>query len=161
MKLLRRLLLAAVTLAALQGPQVFAAGQVVTVTIQDGTGTHQTQQWDVSGTGAGPFLPIFVGGSTVGIAGSAKSATSALTSVVSAAADTSLLAATSTRTAFSVVNDSTAVLYLKNNAGAASTTSYTIQIAPGGYYRNDDWTGAVRGIWASANGNARITEYTP
>ena len=59
-----------------------------------------------------------------------------------------------------VFNDSTAVLYLKFGA-TASSSSYTVQIAAGGYYEfpRPVYTGQVDGIWASANGNARLTSW--
>jgi hypothetical protein len=59
-----------------------------------------------------------------------------------------------------VFNDSTAVLYLKYGA-TASTTSYTVQVQPGGYYEFPQplYTGQVDGIWASANGSARLTSW--
>ncbi len=59
-----------------------------------------------------------------------------------------------------VFNDSTAVLYLKFGA-TASSSSYTAQIAAGGYYEfpRPVYTGQVDGIWASANGNARLTSW--
>jgi hypothetical protein len=59
-----------------------------------------------------------------------------------------------------VFNDSTAVLYLKFGA-TASTSSYTVQIAAAGYYEFPQpvYAGQVDGIWASANGNARVTSW--
>ena len=91
----------------------------------------------------------------------ASSSTGTPSSVVAAAADTALLAANTARLGATIYNDSTATLYLVAGSGAASTTNYTIQIAPNGYYELPyNYTGAVRGIWTAANGNARITEYT-
>lgn len=57
-------------------------------------------------------------------------------------------------------NDSTAVLYLKFGA-TASTTSYTVQVAAGGYYEFPQplYAGQVDGIWAAANGFARTTQW--
>jgi len=59
-----------------------------------------------------------------------------------------------------ITNDSTAVLYVKYGT-TASTTSYTVQIQPGGYYEFPQpmYTGPVDGIWASANGYARLTSW--
>jgi len=89
-----------------------------------------------------------------------SSATAA--SVASSASSTELFAAdasTSTN-GRAVFNDSTAVLYLKFGA-TASVTSYTVQIAPGGYYEFPLplYDGEVDGIWASANGYARLTSW--
>jgi hypothetical protein len=60
----------------------------------------------------------------------------------------------------SVFNDSTSVLYLKFGA-VASTSDYTVQIAAGGYFEFPPplYMGEVDGIWASANGNARLTSW--
>lgn len=87
-------------------------------------------------------------------------ATSAVTSVASSATTVSLLASNASRKQAAFYNDSTQILYLKLGA-TASTTSYTVQIPAGGYYELPGvtvYTGAIDGIWASANGNARITE---
>lgn len=80
--------------------------------------------------------------------------------VVGAASDTQILAAAATRKTFMVFNDSSAVLYLKFGTGASSS-SHAFQIQPGELYSDESrWTGVVNGIWASATGNARVTEFT-
>lgn len=87
-------------------------------------------------------------------------ATSAITSVASANTNTSLLASNTSRSGAYFFNDSTAILYLAF-ASSASTTAYTVQIGAGSFFEmptNPVYTGAIFGIWASANGNARITE---
>lgn len=84
--------------------------------------------------------------------------------VPDSATDVLLIPADATRKTWSVFNDSTAVLYLAMGFTAASTTNYTAQLQPGGYYEPP--SGAyfnqtpVRGIWASApgTGGAKITE---
>jgi len=79
--------------------------------------------------------------------------------VASAAADTLLLAANANRRGATVANDSTSVLYLSLGTNAASNTAYTVKLNAAGYYEVPfGYTGALRGIWASANGAARITE---
>lgn len=89
-----------------------------------------------------------------------RSATTAVTSVAAATANTSLLAANANRTGATVYNDSTAALYLKLGA-TASTTSFTVKMAADGYYEVPfDYTGAIDAVWASATGNARVTEVT-
>lgn len=89
------------------------------------------------------------------------SATGTQTSVAGAAVDTSILASNANRKGATVYNDSTAILYLLVGTGAASNTVYTLQIAGGGYYEVPfGYTGQIRGIWASATGNARIVEFT-
>lgn len=85
---------------------------------------------------------------------------SAVTSVASSASSVSLLASNSGRLGATFYNDSTQICYLKLGA-TASNTSYTVQLGPNGYYElppGQIYTGAVDGIWASANGNMRITE---
>lgn len=86
--------------------------------------------------------------------------TSALTSVASAASSTSLLAANTARRGAMIFNESTAILYVAL-AASASVTAYTYQIPAGGYWEVPAlYTGAVFGIWAAANGSARITQIT-
>ena len=84
------------------------------------------------------------------------------TAVASAESDTHLVAATSVRRGLTVFNDSSAILYLCLGTATASTTDYTVQVPAGGYYEAPDrFTGEVRGIWASADGFAYITELVP
>lgn len=88
--------------------------------------------------------------------------TSSVTSVASSATSVSLLALNTSRKGATFFNDSTSVLYLKLGA-TASTTSYTVQIQSMGYYElpfSKVYTGAIDGIWSSANGNCRVTELT-
>jgi len=80
------------------------------------------------------------------------------TNVASSASNVNLLALNSNRLGAMIYNDSTATLYVKLGT-TASLTSYTVQIAPLGYYEVPyGYTGNIDGIWSSANGNARITE---
>lgn len=91
----------------------------------------------------------------------AKAATSTRTSVAGAAVDTSILAANANRKGGTVFNDSTATLYLALGTAAASTTDFTVEILPRAYYELPaNYTGAVRGIWSAAVGNARVSELT-
>ncbi len=80
--------------------------------------------------------------------------------VASSASSTELFAAAVPTHGRAIFNDSTAVLYAKFGA-TASTTSYTVQIAAGGYYEFPQpcYSGEVDGIWASANGYARVTSW--
>jgi hypothetical protein len=90
----------------------------------------------------------------------ATSGTATLTSVASSATSVSLLASSASRKGFSVFNDSTQKLYIAYGA-TASTSAFTVLLQPGAYYENNTlYTGAISGIWASANGNARVTELT-
>src|SRR5215469_12664287 len=84
------------------------------------------------------------------------------TSVASSASAVSLLASNQSRVMATVYNDSTAILYLllASTVGqTASTSVYTVQMASQAYYEVPCiYKGQIQGIWASANGNARITE---
>jgi hypothetical protein len=83
-----------------------------------------------------------------------------LANVASSGTSGQIFAAVGTVVGRTVYNDSTAVLYLKFGT-TASTTSYTVQIAAGGYYEfpSPTFAGRVDGIWASANGFARVTSW--
>jgi hypothetical protein len=87
--------------------------------------------------------------------------TSAVTSVASAASDTSLLAANARRIGASVYNDSLEEMFVKYGTGASSS-SFTVNLSSGGYWTMPQpiYTGALNGIWANANGFARVTEMT-
>lgn len=88
--------------------------------------------------------------------------TATLTNVNDSASSQSLLASNSSRLGASFFNDSTSTLYLKLGT-TASTTSYTVQVPPSGYYELPfpAYTGAIDGIWSSdSTGAVRITELT-
>ncbi len=80
--------------------------------------------------------------------------------VNSSATNVTLFSAASDANGRAIFNDSTAVLYVKFGA-TASATSYTVQIAAGGFYEFPQpvFAGQVDGIWASANGAARVTSW--
>lgn len=86
------------------------------------------------------------------------------TSVASSASSVTILAAKPSRRGASIANTSTAILYLRlNSAGGAATatTAHTVQMASNTYYEVPfGYVGIITGIWASANGQANITEYT-
>lgn len=87
-----------------------------------------------------------------------------VTSVNDSATDVRLLAAAGDRQGATIFNDSASTLYLLLNSGVASTTNFTVRMAPGDYYelpwnRHGVYTGEIRGIWsADSTGAARITE---
>jgi hypothetical protein len=88
-------------------------------------------------------------------------ATGATTSVASSATPVTLKAANTARKGLTIFNDSTQVLYVLLGAGTVSSTVYTVQLSAGAYYEVPfGFSGAVTGLWASANGNARLTEIT-
>lgn len=87
--------------------------------------------------------------------------TATLTNVSAAAADTALLSANPDRRRVILVNDSSSVLYILYGSGTASATNYTWRLD--GYQTlelYDGYLGALKGIWVSATGAARITELT-
>ena len=90
----------------------------------------------------------------------------ATTSVAAAVADTTLLAVNKLRSSASIYNDSASVLYVKFGTGA-STTSFKVKMPAYSYYElprgsgatsNAVYNGQINGYWASATGNARISE---
>jgi hypothetical protein len=91
---------------------------------------------------------------------SIKSNSATTANVSSSASSVTILAANSAATGRAVFNDSTAALYLKYGT-TASTTDYTVKINAGGYFEfpQPGYRGRVDGIWASANGSARTTEW--
>lgn len=136
----------------------FNPGQTPFTSNSDGT------QTPLLGIKAGTTVGIDPAGS--GVLASPVAITTATHSNVSAAAsDTPLLAANASRKPGStIVNDSTAILYIKLGTGA-SATSYMVAVdgktTVGGIFPvPDGYTGAVNGFWASATGAARVTEMT-
>jgi hypothetical protein len=113
--------------------------------------------------GSGPYSIDSAGTATLlGSSNTAASvvgpANAASTSVASAATSTVLIAANASRKGAALFNESTSALYLKLGS-SASVTSYTVQVVANGYYEVPfGYTGVITGIWATANGNARITE---
>lgn len=90
-----------------------------------------------------------------------RTAASTVSSVASSASNVTLFAANAARRMATIFNESSQILYAKIGSATASLTSYTVAIAPGGYYEVPApvCTGIIDGIWASANGNARLTEW--
>lgn len=76
-------------------------------------------------------------------------------------ASTTLLAANTARLGASIYNDSSAVLYVSLGA-TCTTTSFTVIVPPSGFYEStppaNPYVGIITGVWASATGNARVTE---
>ena len=84
-----------------------------------------------------------------------------VTTVASSASSVTLIAANPKRRLVTIQNTSTAILYVLVGGGTATaTTSHSVQVPSNGYYEVPlGYTGAITGIWASANGSANITEY--
>lgn len=81
--------------------------------------------------------------------------------VSGSASSVTILAANSSRKKYSVVNDSTVNLYLDQTGGTASTASYSALLPPKAQIIVDGKVegGAITGIWDSATGAARVTEW--
>lgn len=90
-----------------------------------------------------------------------SSSTAPPTQVASSASSGVLKSSNSSRLGLHIFNDSTAILYVKLQAATASSTSYNYKVFPQeGVWVDVNYTGEVRGIWASANGYAYVTEWT-
>lgn len=87
-----------------------------------------------------------------------RSTTPTQTSVSVTNVTTSVLALNVNRLGATFYNEGTAICYLKLGS-TASITSYTIQIASGGYYELPfNFTGAIDGITSASTAQLRITE---
>ena len=84
-----------------------------------------------------------------------------LANVASANSSTTLFSVTGRALGRTIYNDSTQVLYVALDGSVASSSNYTVQLAAGAYYEFPQpvVSGKVTGIWASANGNARVTSW--
>lgn len=82
--------------------------------------------------------------------------------VASSASSVALLAANPARRGASIQNTSTAILYVRMDGDTATaTTGHSVQMASNTYFEVPyGYIGAISGIWASANGQANMTEYT-
>lgn len=91
--------------------------------------------------------------------GSASSTFSTTTNsnVAGSATSVTLLAANAARLEATITNDSTAVLYIKEGS-TASATDFKFRLEQYDVYRTNNYTGIITGIWASATGNARVSE---
>lgn len=89
-----------------------------------------------------------------------RSATPSQTSPSVGVASTSILAANASRLGATIYNEGSAICYMKLGS-TASLTSYTLQIASGGYYEVPfGYTGAIDGITSASTAQLRVTEIT-
>ena len=91
-----------------------------------------------------------------------RATASTVTAVASSATSVQIVAANAARLGLSIYNDSTYSLYLRYGSGAASSSDFSVLLQSGALYEVPDRsvTLEVRGVWSSANGNARATEAT-
>lgn len=87
--------------------------------------------------------------------------TPTVTQVASSITSGALSASNGSRKGWMIFNDSTAILYLLYGSGTASSTNYSVKIPAQSLFEmptNPVYTGALSGVWASANGFAYVTE---
>ncbi len=117
--------------------------------------------WQATQPVSGPLTDTELRASAVATI-SSRPSSSSITSVSNAMSSTQLLASNANRIGASIFNDDTAAsLYIKMGT-AASTTSFTVKVGPGGFYELPQpcYTGAIYAIASAATGSARITELT-
>ena len=122
-----------------------------------------TQAVLASQTGTWTMQPGNTPNTTPWLVSQATSATGTKSNVVSSASSVTILASNVSRKGAMVYNDSTAILYLDLSGGTASNSSYSVQVPANGFFELPGpvlYTGAITGIWASAVGNARVTEFS-
>ncbi len=142
--------------------QPVSSTTLATAAKQPALGTAGTASADVlSVQGIASMTPLKVDGSAVTQpTKETRSSTGSAANVSSSATNVTLLSANASRLGATVFNDSAQVLYVKLGA-TASATSFAVKINAGGYYEVPyNYTGIIDGIWASADGAARIVEMT-
>src|SRR6266516_5126930 len=95
--------------------------------------------------------------------GSGNTTTGTKSNVAGSASSVTILASNTSRKGAMVYNDSTAILYLDLSGGTESSRSYSVQVSSQGFFELPGptiYNGAITGIWASANGSARVTEFS-
>jgi hypothetical protein len=128
--------------------------------LTDGTNTAAVKAASTAAVAADPAVVVAVSPNSTVSQRQTPATTAALANVVGSATSVQLLAANANRFRAYIYNDSAAALTLKYGT-TASTTSLTTIVAPNAMWPVDDgYTGRIDGIWASAVGNARVTELT-
>lgn len=128
----------------------FASDDIASVQYQRNKivlGVNNANDGDVGATNP---LPIITG----------VASTATLSVVASSATSVQLLAANALRRGVVIYNDSTQTLYIKFGTTASSTSFTKLLATNAEYVVPFNYSGRIDGIWASANGNARITELT-
>lgn len=118
-------------------------------------------------------LPVTSFGATAASAGSGTinsgtqrvveggSATGTKSNVSGSASSVTLLAANTSRVGATITNDSSSSLYVDLSGGTASATSYSVLLTSGDYVEVPfKYNGLITGIWTTATGTARVTEFT-
>lgn len=134
------------------------ANQSVNVAQMNGVAT--TMGAGNSGTGTQRVV-VATDQATLPISVPAVAVAAAVTQVVSSAASVTLLSSNAARKGFKLFNDSTAIAYIKEGTTAVIASDHSYQLQPKGFYESVGvgvYTGRIDCIWASANGNMRVTE---
>lgn len=94
--------------------------------------------------------------------GNQNAGTGTTTSVTgTTTANTTLSAVNAGRRGVSVYNDSSSSLFILAGTGTESATVFTYKAPAGGYWETPfGFTGRIAGHWVTANGAARVTEFT-
>lgn len=134
-----------------------------TALVDTGDGAHVANDAARVGTskvGSERALKVDVIQSVNPAGGASGPQTGAETNVAGSGTAVTLLAANTSRVTASVFNDSTSALYILAGAGA-STSNFSVKVLPGGYFEVPaGYRGSLTGLWDTATGNARVTEYT-
>ena len=88
---------------------------------------------------------------------------STVTTVNAVASDTTLLASNANRKGFIIFNNSTAILYVLLASGTSSSSNFSILLNQNESLIIDNtclYTGIIKGIWASATGDCKVTEFS-
>jgi hypothetical protein len=100
------------------------------------------------------------GANTIGNVRTNTGAAATITVVASSVTSGTILAANAARNKALIFNDSREVLRISYGTTTTSATALSLPIAAGQVYVVEEgWTGAITGMWAAANGNARVTEF--
>lgn len=98
---------------------------------------------------------------TGGSSGGTTSSTATRSNVAASLTAVDLAAANANRKGLTILNDSTATLYVALGSGATATDCTAILPGSMSYYEVPaGYTGQVTGIWSAASGAARVTELT-
>lgn len=150
----------AMDVAVVSGTISLTAG---VLTIADGADVTEGAKGDSAVTD--PTASASVVALLKGILSRGHSVTGTTSQVNSSATAVTVLAANTARVGATIVNDSTAILYLILSSTTPTSAVYTVPLAAkatvGSYYEVPfGYTGIIKGIWASANGTAVVTELT-
>jgi hypothetical protein len=125
--------------------------RVLAVRAKDYRLTNWTLQLD--------YMPLsFTDGSSLGREPASTAGTT--TAVAASITSVSLVAANTNRKGLNIFNSSTAKLYINYGATATVAGAALVIDANQLWECPEEYLGQVSGIWAAANGNARVTEFS-